>query len=673
MARRTGVERTESQDPTSLRIPVFQGSESELDGALKWAEAGWYVVPAAKYKKNPGYVVGGQWEDKASRDPAVIRAWFAGPRPLNVGVCPGRSNAFIMDIDRPEEYNLPEPPTDAIRIPSREDGSREHIFFLQPEGHPLGEPKVPWGDTRGHGGFVMVYPSTNPDNGGKQYPVPPPDVQGRAVDMPFPPDLLQAAGWPTYRKGSLPEVDLEDAYRTIIGREWEETDPYLADRILERFDSDSSSKGRHSALIHALSWMMKSAFQGKVDPDRMTTILRRRFLAAVAGDRDPYEAQLEFDRAVVFAVQTAEAEAAGYTPEALAQDPDVLEGVWKLISDTDLESLERSPEMVENTLPPSGIGQLVGQTFTGKTYVAVDLAYSIASPEITSWMGHEINEHGAVAYWLLEGEYDFGQRTAAWKSHHAITPTHKFAVLQGPGGVTVPEERVRMTRALSEHFADDPLKLLIIDTQSLAFDELDENSNTEMTRMVKACKNISRDLGCFVLLVHHASTKGDLGRDLSRGASAQKAGMDVTIEVLRDDAESDPRLKVTKYKPYKPWDTFQTFGFKELELPAGPEGLPRRGSVVTQNPDGAIAYRHTRVTEAHRELDTEIVDVLSHTGPTQLKHLHTAVQQRSGFEDTTYAAVNNAVSQRLVPSGRVVKGSGWGQYEVPGNRKVRGF
>lgn len=668
MAKRTGVEPTPA--PDTLTIPRFDGTETELDGALKWAESGWYVVPAAKFKKNPGYVVGGNWEGKASRDPAVIRQWFSGPRPLNVGICPGRSNAFVMDIDKPEEYNLPEPPADAVRIPSRDDGSREHIFFLQPDGHPLGEPKVPWGDTRGHGGFIQVYPSTNPDNGGKQYPQPPQEAQGRSLTK-LPADILQAAGWTTYRKGSLPEVDLDDAYRTIIGREWEESDPYLADKILQTFDNAiTSGKGRHAALIHALSWTLKAAFQGKVDPDRLVSILRRRFLQAVSGDRDPYEAQLEFDRGVVFAVQTAEAEAAGYIPESIKNDPDVRDSTWKLTPLEDLESLERAPELIDNTLPPHGIGQLVGQTFTGKTYLAVDLAYAVTTDSVGDWMGHTVNDHGSVAYWLLEGEYDFGQRTLAWRTHHETEPDHKFAVLQGPGGITVPEERLKMTRALAEHFADDPLKLVIIDTQSLAFDELDENSNTEMTRMVKACKNLSRDLGCFVLLVHHASSKGELGRDLSRGASAQKAGMDVTIEVLRDDTESDPRVKVTKYKPYKPWEHFEAFSFREIELPAGPEGAPRRGSVVVrpgEGSDGALAYRHTRVSPEHRELDEEILRVVKERGAISLKALHLAVAEVPGREDVTYAAVNNSVNQRLGPkaAGRLAKGPGWGQWHAP--------
>lgn len=634
------------------KIPVFTGSESKYEAALKWAGAGWYVLRVAGGTKSPASA-GGRWEETGTRDPETLRRWFDSPagERAGLGLCPGPSGAFIMDVDKPELFDLPAPPKDAVHIPSRpDDPSREHLFFAQPPGRELGCPKVDWGDTRGWGGFLMAYPSLNPDSG-QPYPPPPPEFQGK--DLPALPHEY-ASQWRDRSVYDLNPIDLEDAYRELAGREWQVSDDRLTQLIVDRFRDDIlNGKGRHTSLIHYLTWGMKAGYQGKIDPDDFVTVMRREWRELVLYGphaREEWQAVAEFDRAVVYAVQTAQAEAAGTILDAPERDDARKDesANWVLTPVEELEDRPRQPELVEDTLTPTGVAHLVGETFTGKSYIAIDLVLSIATDAVTHWFGRRILSHGGAAYWLLEGEYDFGLRVAAWKHHHGHTPNHPVHLLTGPGGVTVPAERDRMIHVLRETYGPN-LAILVVDTQSLAFSELDENSNTEMGRMLVACKDISRQLGCLVLLVHHASDKGEDGprRNPARGASAQKAGMDIQLHVLRPPNEPG-KIQLVKYKPWKPWDSTEEYSFLDVTLPPAPDGSARRSSVIVQQ-DTSLRYLSTPDTPAHHAADLQILRALAEADHGM--HLR-EIAEVTGLP---YNAVNNAVSQRLKPRSLVAQ------------------
>jgi hypothetical protein len=196
--------------------------------------------------------------------------------------------------------------------------------------------------------------------------------------------------------------------------------------------------------------------------------------------------------------------------------------------------------MVDEIVPEWGVGQLFGRAYSGKTFVALDLALRLANG-LQDWHGHAINHRGNVVYVLMEGAFDFQQRVDAWLAANPGTNDDRLYTLE--------EEQVDLLdpTSLDQLKGDiaaldvDPV-LVVVDTQSLA-SSADENSNTDMNRMLGYLKLFANALNCVVLLVHHT---GHAEVERGRGASAQFAAMDVVLRV------HERTVAATKVKAYRP-------------------------------------------------------------------------------------------------------------------------
>src|SRR6478736_204142 len=82
--------------PMSIRIPHLSEDVDTLTAALKYAEAGWFVLPVKPETKNAGSVLGKGWHTKSSRDPKQIAAWFAATD-YQIALHVGRSGAIAFD------------------------------------------------------------------------------------------------------------------------------------------------------------------------------------------------------------------------------------------------------------------------------------------------------------------------------------------------------------------------------------------------------------------------------------------------------------------------------------------------------------------------------------------------------------------------------------------------
>jgi hypothetical protein len=67
--------------------------------------------------------------------------------------------------------------------------------------------------------------------------------------------------------------------------------------------------------------------------------------------------------------------------------------------------------LVDGILPETSLGVLYGLPGSGKTFLALDLAFSIANGR--PWLGHSVQQ-GGVVYIAAEGWYSIAQRAQAW-------------------------------------------------------------------------------------------------------------------------------------------------------------------------------------------------------------------------------------------------------------------
>jgi hypothetical protein len=156
---------------TDLYVPGITPDMDTLAAALAYAKAGWYVLPVKRGTKKPGSVVGDHWQDKSSRDPKQIAAWFAGTD-YGIALHVGRSGAIVFDVDKPDKLpdilrrHLVSAPFQSTRpdVPGR-----GHYVFLQPPGRTIGNSNgrlgTGWGEVRGLNGVIIAEPTEHLDGG----------------------------------------------------------------------------------------------------------------------------------------------------------------------------------------------------------------------------------------------------------------------------------------------------------------------------------------------------------------------------------------------------------------------------------------------------------------------------------------------------------------------------
>ncbi|MFD0225167.1 AAA family ATPase [Streptomyces hirsutus] len=211
------------------------------------------------------------------------------------------------------------------------------------------------------------------------------------------------------------------------------------------------------------------------------------------------------------------------------------------------QELRERPEpkwLIERLLPEYGIGQLFGPTYGGKTYAAIDLAMRLCTG-MSHWIGHTVHVKGPVFYVLMEGGFDFAKRLDAWELKYGRTSDELYVMVEEELNLNDPESLEQLAQDITA--VSSTPRLLVIDTQSLAIQGVDENDNTGMNEVMQKLKRLSKLLGCFVLLVHHT---GHANEERGRGASSQPAALDVIIRVNGSESKgrkiAAPKVKAAR-------------------------------------------------------------------------------------------------------------------------------
>lgn len=203
---------------------------------------------------------------------------------------------------------------------------------------------------------------------------------------------------------------------------------------------------------------------------------------------------------------------------------------------------QRKPldHLITGVVPRSGLGQVWGPSFAGKTAVVLDLALSICSGQ-PEWFGLPINVTGPqrVVYVAAEGGQPFWDGVEAWLSVHPDANLSGLQVLDGAEGdilqVAVEPREVQeiplaksitgLEFEIEDAYDDRPPVLIVLDPQINIMPTVDEQSNKEMARVLVKVKQWADMNEYLVLLVHHTGHD----RTRARGASAQKGLLDLVV------------------------------------------------------------------------------------------------------------------------------------------------
>lgn len=227
----------------------------------------------------------------------------------------------------------------------------------------------------------------------------------------------------------------------------------------------------------------------------------------------------------------------------------------------ELLTLQPPQWLIDNVIPVNGLTALYGEPGDGKTFIALDMALSVASG--LPWQGHPVRK-GFVVYISAEGGAGIGKRVAAWLKHHQAEPGQFLAsfvvcaVQVHPDSDDIDnvihktlyrqEYQEFLANALEPDEPPPPL-FVIVDTLARCFVG-DENQQEDMGNFIRGLDYLREEHGATVLVVHHTNKNGFE----ERGSSAFRGACDTMIQLTWSD-KGDRQMRCSKQKDAEEFKT----------------------------------------------------------------------------------------------------------------------
>jgi len=181
--------------------------------------------------------------------------------------------------------------------------------------------------------------------------------------------------------------------------------------------------------------------------------------------------------------------------------------------------------IIKGFLPRAALGVLYGASGSGKSFLALDMAISVARGE--NWRGARTKQ-GAVGYIVAEGAGGFTSRVQAYCTANDIAPAEiPLKMLGGAPNLMLHKVAAGLAAAL---IMCGPLSVVFVDTYARVMGGGNENEAKDTNTIVANCALIHELTGALVVLIHHSGKDAAKG---ARGSGALKAAADVELEVVR--------------------------------------------------------------------------------------------------------------------------------------------
>jgi len=220
------------------------------------------------------------------------------------------------------------------------------------------------------------------------------------------------------------------------------------------------------------------------------------------------------------------------------------ESPLQLVHFGDMRAQLDGTPLVKGLLDRAQTSLIIGESGSGKTFLALDLALHVAAG--LSWFGRRVTA-GPVIYVAAEAGRSIENRVAAWRDHHGFEDRDlPFAAVISPVDLCHPEvgDVDRLITAVGKAGFALPA-LVIIDTVSRVLAGGNENGPDDMGALVRSLDRLRDDLCCHMSAVHH------LGKDTARGSRGHSllyCAVDTEITVAKDDKTSIATATVTKQR-----------------------------------------------------------------------------------------------------------------------------
>ena len=201
--------------------------------------------------------------------------------------------------------------------------------------------------------------------------------------------------------------------------------------------------------------------------------------------------------------------------------------------------LEPGGWLIKNVLPAAGLIVLYGASGSGKTFVAIDLAYAIAMG--VQWRGNRVKK-GRVLIIAAEGGKGMSKRLKAYLKHHKIDPNDAdIGLLTVPPNFLLSEDVTELAAAVAASGGAD---VIIVDTFAQVTPGANENSSEDVGLALGNARALEMATGATVMAVDHT------GKDTSKGVrgwSGKFAAADAVLEVVKYE-NGTRELRIAKMK-----------------------------------------------------------------------------------------------------------------------------
>lgn len=499
-------------------------SDTLLNSALDLAGRGFKVFPLEPGKKTPA-VKG--WQEKATSDPAIIRRVWA-QKDYNIGVKTG-GGLIVVDIDvkngklGAESWKALGVKAETLRVKTASGGW--HVYFAG-DGPCSVDLLGPGLDVRGDGGYVVGPGSVLTNGSGLGAYA----VDNEAAVAPLPGSIVARLGSGRHR--------LDDGARTVPAVELD-----LPDAIARAVDylatGPLAMEGQGGDLAtYKVAAKLKDFGVSKI---QALMLMDEHWNDRCEPPWDLEELQEKVENAYAYGVDRPGSLHPATAFGAVRVD-DLHPGKpsrWFRHGDP----WDRNVRwLYHEALPATGVGVIVGPPQSGKTFVGLELARSLATGKPFFNLSPDTKGGVALLFAGTEGG-SLGLRWSALGETDALpisSTTVSDLSARGALGTlltSLREESARMQAAFGV-----PLRLVIFETLSASGLLVDENNNSEIGLAFANLGTLSRKLDALVITTHHPP-KGGSGE---RGGSAIRGSADYIMEITREGNESIRRLEITK-------------------------------------------------------------------------------------------------------------------------------
>jgi hypothetical protein len=320
-----------------------------------------------------------------------------------------------------------------------------------------------------------------------------------------------------------------------------------------------------------------------------------------------------------------------------------------LLSVGEIFAMPDPTELVEGLLMERENTALVGEPKCGKTFVALEIALSIAA-DVMVLGSRKVCRSGKVVYLSGEGHGGMKRRIRAWLATHNLKKEsisgrffYNANVPMTQGGIEECQAYIEAIQAKEGMPA-----LVVIDTMARSLGGLDENASNSATLYLDMTEVLRRSLKCTVLTLAHASNKPQARKDGKvdiRGSSGFAAGFDAVWTAQKNEVNGCVKIAPRWLKDADEEDMRPLF-FQLEKISLG-EGEKRGAVLKPVNPamfDQGISFPEKGQTVDPQESAAAIMRILQEGDH---HDFHNGLTHRLLAERIIPAAAKTEEAQRL--------------------------